>query len=176
MRFPGFIDLDVFNEVNKQKFKVVINGDSVEIKTADEMNKMKRTRRTRHNKDYPFKNVICCPKCGKTLKGSAPKGGSGTTYPQYHCHIGHSSWYVPRDEFNKNIIKYLKEIEFDESTQKLQEAMFYEEYDNKRSQVIDESIKAEQQLTNLKIEQKNVLTQIKKDIVRYGSPGIRSRF
>lgn len=39
----------------------------------------------RDNPQYPLKNVLRCFHCGRNLRGSAPKCGSGIRSPRYHC-------------------------------------------------------------------------------------------
>lgn len=39
----------------------------------------------RDNPQYPLKNVLRCSHCGRNLRGSAPKCGSGIRSPRYHC-------------------------------------------------------------------------------------------
>ncbi len=161
-QFSGFIELETFNKVNEGKLEVTINDNAVTLKGEAELQQPQKKRRTRNNALYPFKNVILCPKCGHSLKGSAPKGGGGQRYPQYHCHQGHKSWYEHEADFNEAVKNFLKEVKFEEGLEKLEQAMLHEEYDKKRGDVIDESVKAAEHLTNLKVEQRNILEQIKK--------------
>ena len=35
-----------------------------------------------YNPEYPYKQVVACPKCGKILSGSASRGKMGAYYPR----------------------------------------------------------------------------------------------
>ncbi len=49
-----------------------------------ERGKKPNDKRIRMNPKFPLKNIMRCPKCGKNMTGSSPKGRS-KSYPYYHC-------------------------------------------------------------------------------------------
>lgn len=169
-KFPGFIDIDLFNKANKDKILLQVKGDKTFIFYGNEASTEKTKRRiTKHNPLYPFKKVINCPVCNSTLKGSASTGRSGKRYPAYHCSKGHKRWGVNANEFNQTIYDFINQIEFDEGHHRLLKALFYEKWDKRRTNVIEESQVKENHVNNVLAEQKAVFKRIKQtdsDIVR----------
>ena len=98
--FDGLITLDTFNK-NQQ----IIKGDMRELTPSD-------------NEMYPLKHTLICSKCGKPIRASAPKTGSGKKSPRYHCcERGHSSIGVA--EMHQLFIDYMNEIAPTEGAVKL---------------------------------------------------------
>ena len=54
--------------------------------------------------------VVTCPKCGKTLSGSASRGKMGAYYPAYHCSRNGHYFRVPKAEFDKTIEDFVRAI------------------------------------------------------------------
>lgn len=161
-RFPGIIDLDLFNRANQGKINISIAGEKVSIKYDKELSAdSKKQRRSKNNPLYPFKNVVLCPKCGRKLAGSASKGRSGKRYPAYHCSAGHARWALSSNEVNENISDFIGKLEFDVGFSDLLKALFYEEWDKKRQDVIEESHLKEKIVDDLLAAQKNVFNSIK---------------
>ena len=48
-------------------------------------NSRKNELHLQKNKDYPLKGLVLCINCQQSLYASAPKTGSGTHSPRYHC-------------------------------------------------------------------------------------------
>ena len=169
-KFQGFIDLDLFNQANKDKILLQAYEDKALIFYGVEAQTERTKKRImKHNPDYPFKRVVFCPICNHELRGSASKGRSGQKYPYYHCSHGHKQWSVPANEFNDNIYDFIRNIKFDEEDQKLLELLFYEEWDKKRADIIEESQTKERYVSDLLTEQNDVFKRIKQvdsDIVR----------
>lgn len=169
-KFPGFIDVELFNQANKNNILIQIKNDKAFIFYGEEAGTERIKRRVmKHNPLYPFKKVVLCPKCKSDLRGSAPTGGSGKKHPQYHCSKKHSYWFVSADKFNKKIYEFIKQIRFDEDNHRLLEGLFYEKWDKKRAGVIEESRVKESYVADILAEQKAVFDSIKKvdsDIVR----------
>lgn len=63
-----------------------------------------------YNPDYPYKQVVACPKCGKTLSGSATRGKLGKHYPAYHRSRDGHYFRVPKSEFDKTIEDFVRAI------------------------------------------------------------------
>ena len=169
-KFKAIVDIDTFNKANKNQIMIVQNGDEVFTLYGEEINSRKTVKRvTKHNPLYPFKMVVSCPICRGDLRGSASTGRSGKKYPLYHCSKGHKQWSMPAKEFNDVVYDFIRHIEFDEGNHKLLEALFYEEWNSKRSDVIEESHTKEKCVTSLLVEQKTVINRIKtvdSDLVR----------
>lgn len=98
--FDGLITLDTFNK-NQQ----IIKGDVREFTPSDD-------------EMYPLKHTLLCTKCGKPIRASAPRTGSGKKSPRYHCcERGHSS--IGISDMHEMFIDYLNEITPTEGTVKL---------------------------------------------------------
>ncbi len=98
--FDGLITLDTFNK-NQQ----IIKGDMRELAPSDD-------------EMYPLKHTLICSRCGKPIRASAPKTGSGKKSPRYHCcERGHSSIGIA--EMHQLFIDYINEITPTEGTVKL---------------------------------------------------------
>ncbi len=161
-KFPGFIDAELFNQANKDKILLEISGDEVKIFYGNEAQTERTKKRImKHNPEFPFKRVVLCPICNHELRGSASKGRGGKKYKYYHCHQGHKQWSEGASEFNKNVYEFIKQIKFDENFHKLLEALFYEEWDKKRSDVIEESQNKEKYVSDLLAEQNAIFQRIK---------------
>ncbi len=169
-KFQGFIDLDLFNQANKDKVLLQFSGDKALIFYGNEAQAERTKKRImKHNPDYPFKRVVLCPICNHELRGSASKGRSGQKYPYYHCSHNHKQWSIPANKFNDNIYDFIRNIKFDKADQKILELLFYEEWDKKRADIIEESQTKERCVSDLLAEQKAVFKRIKQvdsDIVR----------
>lgn len=63
-----------------------------------------------YNPEYPYKQVVACPKCGKILSGSTSRGKMGTYYPAYHCSRNGHYFRVPKPEFDKTLEDFVRTI------------------------------------------------------------------
>ena len=54
--------------------------------------------------------VVACPKCGKTLFGSASRGKMGAYYQAYHCSRNGYYFRVPKPEFDKTLKDFVRTI------------------------------------------------------------------
>ena len=169
-KFPGFIDVELFNQANQNDILIQIKNDRALIFYGEEAGTERTKRRImKNNPLYPFKKVVLCPMCKHQLRGSASTGRSGAKYPLYHCSNAHKQWSMPADKFNKQIYKFIRQIEFDEDNHRLLKGLFYEKWDKKRTDVIEKSRVVISHESDLLAEQKAVFDNIKRvdsDIVR----------
>ncbi len=108
-QFDGLVDIELFNEANRGRVHVEIdsmNDVTVTQKAVPEHLKTKQI----YNPDYPYKQVIACPKCNKTLSGSATRGRKGTYYPAYHCARDGHYFRVSKPEFDQTVEAFIKAI------------------------------------------------------------------
>ncbi|HEX7017800.1 MAG TPA: recombinase family protein, partial [Patescibacteria group bacterium] len=161
-KFSGFISIDLFNRANKGKIQLDVKGDKASIRYGDDTStEATKTRRNKNNPLYPFKNVLKCPKCKGKLKGSASTGRSGTRFPSYHCDNGHKRWSLPVKDFEQPLYEYVKQIKFDEGFSRLLEALFFEEWDKKQVDVMEESKRYENEVLQLVSQQKQAMDNLK---------------
>jgi hydrolase, NUDIX family len=108
-QFDGLVSVDLFNEANRGRvFVEVDNRDNITIKRKAVPNHLKNKQV--YNPDYPYKQVVACPKCGKTLSGSATRGKLGKHYPAYHCSRDGHYFRVSKPEFDKTIEDFVRAI------------------------------------------------------------------
>lgn len=108
-QFDGLVSVDLFNEANRGRvFVEVDNRDNITIKRKAVPNHLKNKQV--YNPDYPYKQVVACPKCGKALSGSATRGKLGKHYPAYHCSRDGHYFRVPKPEFDKTIEGFVRAI------------------------------------------------------------------
>lgn len=108
-QFDGLVDVSIFNEANRGRVYVEIdsrNEVTVKEKAVPEHLKTKQI----YNPDYPYKQVVACPTCNKTLSGSATRGRKGTYYPAYHCARNGHYFRVAKPEFDQTIEEFVKAV------------------------------------------------------------------
>lgn len=108
-QFDGLVSVDLFNEANRGRVFVEVDShDSITIKRKAVPDHLKNKQV--YNPDYPYKQVVACPKCGKTLSGSATRGKLGKHYPAYHCSRDGHYFRVSKPEFDKTIEDFVRAI------------------------------------------------------------------
>ena len=108
-QFDGLVSVDLFNEANRGRVFVEVDShDSITIKRKAVPDHLKNKQI--YNPDYPYKQVVACPKCGKTLSGSATRGKLGKHYPAYHCSRDGHYFRVPKPEFDETIEDFVRTI------------------------------------------------------------------
>ena len=114
----GFIEplvsIEVFNKANKGLTQIIrlANGD------FDLIHNLKNSSRCEHrlknNPAYPCK-FMPCPKCGKTLYGSAGKNKNGKHVGHYHCARGHKYWGINKNQFHQTLFNYIDTLKLSPS-------------------------------------------------------------
>ena len=108
-QFDGLVSVDLFNEANRGRVFVEVDSrDNITIKRKAVPDHLKNKQV--YNPDYPYKQVVACPKCGKTLSGSATRGKLGKHYPAYHCSRDGHYFRVSKPEFDKTIEDFVRAI------------------------------------------------------------------
>ncbi len=162
-KFKGLIELGTYNKANRSK---------VYIDTSTEPPKMffnnRRTanapyiKRLRNNPDYPYKRIFLCPICKQYPTASASQGKSKIHYPAYHCTKGrHRSWRVSKVDVHKTIEQFISKLEFNPAVTKLFTASYLEVWEEKRTQSIQESKLAANNVQELLTKQQQTLETIK---------------
>jgi hypothetical protein len=107
--FDGLVSVELFNEANRGRISVDVsstNEITIRERAVPEHLKTKK----KFNPEYPYKQVIACPTCGKTLSGSATRGRMGQYYPAYHCARNGHYFRVAKPEFDKSIEDFIRVI------------------------------------------------------------------
>jgi DNA invertase Pin-like site-specific DNA recombinase len=107
--YPGLVSLDVWNAANRGARYLRETSDGLEL-LHDFDRTPPRTVFNRNNPDYPFKNVILCPRCRKPFMGSASRGRSGERFPAYHCSRGHRRVARGKAVFDKAVSTYINSL------------------------------------------------------------------
>lgn len=108
-QFDGLVSVELFNEANRGRIFVDIDSrDNITIKRRAVPEYLKNKQI--YNPEYPYKQVVACPKCGKTLSGSASRGKMGAYYPAYHCSRNGHYFRVPKPEFDKTLEDFVRTI------------------------------------------------------------------
>lgn len=160
-KFPGLVTIDVFNDANLGKIRIVESGTEVHIQYGENLTANKSIkRRSKSNPLYPYRGIVMCPVCSKPITGSASKGQGGKTYPAYHCSRGHKLWRVRVDELHAASEKFVGNLKFNDRLRNLFEDSFIHVWEEKRKDVITESHQAEEYVSSLLVKQKAVLDTI----------------
>lgn len=90
-KWDGIVPIDVILDNEKRQQGINVTGEKRPC--------------LRDNPQYPLKNVLRCSHCGRNLRGSAPKCGSGVRSPRYHCpdckRIGSVKNDIAHEQFEK---------------------------------------------------------------------------
>lgn len=108
-QFGGLVTIDQFNEANRGRIYVEVDSRNEVTVKEKEVPQHLKTKKL-YNPDYPFKQVVACPTCGKALSGSATRGKKGVYYPAYHCARDGHYFRVSKPEFDKTIEDFVKAI------------------------------------------------------------------
>ena len=109
-QFKGLVSTDLFNQANHGKLIIEIDDNKrivIHHKTPPKWQQVKKVI----NPDFPYKKVIGCPHCGKSLSGSAARGKMGKYYPAYHCSRDGHYFRMPQAEFDATVERFVKSIE-----------------------------------------------------------------
>ena len=118
------------------------------------------TPRKRNNPDFPLRNFIRCPKCGKRFTGSwvrnKKKARATRKYPWYWCKNKGCGVLVKREDLQSVFYEYLKSFQPIEETLALFEVIILDVWRNKQSERIKEEHRIEGELKALGAEQERV--------------------
>lgn len=144
----------MFNKANKGKVTIIQDGDIVHLIKGPV--KPWLLKKDKNNPDFPLKNYVLCPMCRKPLYGSAPRSKSGKHIPTYHCARNHKYWGVNKDDFDKTIEPFVKNVRFTEEFKRdfREAAMKIPEL--KREEAIDANINLSEQIAAIEKEQKAI--------------------
>ena len=108
-QFDGLVSVELFNEANRGRIHVEIDSRNEVTVKEKEVPEHLKTKKI-YNPDFPYKQVVACPKCNKALSGSATRGKKGIYYPAYHCARNGHYFRVAKPDFDKTIEDFVKTI------------------------------------------------------------------
>jgi hypothetical protein len=156
--FDGIIDVDLWNKANSDKYTLLVDRDEARI--VEKAKDLKRVRKDPHNPLFPFKNVVGCPVCSKPLNGSSPRNGSGGHTRTYSHGWGHEFYGINADKLEKQIYKFIENIEFKEKYAIALRRKMLGYLEAKRSRILESSVDNSTRLKEIQISSKNLSDKI----------------
>ncbi len=111
-KYDGLVSIEVFNKANRGK--VIISEVDGEIKIYKRQPPDYLVNKGVRNPDFPYKRFVMCPHCERPLFGSASRGKMGKYYPAYHCNKRGHYFRVSQEDFDKTLIKFVRNIKLSE--------------------------------------------------------------
>ena len=97
-------------EAYAKAHNIIITGTIILLESASHKTQpMQKVIDVCKDKSKGFQ-VVACPKCGKTLSGSASRDKMGAYYPAYHCSRDGHYFRVPKPEFDKTLEDFVRTI------------------------------------------------------------------
>ena len=157
-QFDGLVSYEEFNQANRGK--IIVREIDGEVKLAKQEAPVWQTREPRSHADYPYRKIVGCSECAQPLYGSAAKGRY-KYYPAYHCNKRGHYFRVRKEEFNKTITDFTKQLVFaPEHIDNLVKAV--EEVMQKRQiSVEEETLNIDKRISELEAQAKAVVDKIK---------------
>ena len=138
-KFDGLVDIETYNKANRGKRTLI------ETKEGIKFHKKKTPKHLLtkgvHNKKFPYKKYVMCPKCEKPLYGSASRGKMGKYYPAYHCNKRGHYFRVPKKDFDETIESFVKGLKVTpDYAEKLMKAIIEEWEKRQKSDKTDKAV------------------------------------
>lgn len=157
-RGDQLVSIDIWNKANRGKLYIKEYPDgSLELLHHYKSEKPVY-QRLRHNKEYPFKCVLC-PICNKKLKGSAPKGRNNS-YPQYHCSRGHKAFSVSREDMNQTIEEFLEKVKYSDGYMSVLREVLVRKLRQRQADALQESKNLNSRVSQLKSEKEQTVKKL----------------
>jgi len=156
--YAGIINNALLNEPVKGTFKPIISEEDFYkaqsiINSKNPLNR----KRLRENPDFPLRNTIICPYCGKPLTGSWSKGKT-KKYAYYHCNTkGCKLGNVRKEELENVFINTLKDLEPSEEVLDLFDRIIIDIWNTKQNESLNAISKFEGEIRNLNKRKKKIL-------------------
>lgn len=160
-QFNGLVSIEIFNKANGGKVFIRENQDySLSISYNEQTNKDIK-RKLKYNPQYPFKQLVRCPECGKNLLGSASTG-KRKKYGGYHCARGHKRFAVRTADLESLVEHAVMEIEADKRILNALKVALKATYAKRIEEVSKYKISVEENLKQLSHRQAEILEAIPK--------------
>ncbi len=155
--FDGLVSVEVFNKANRGKIflRENTNGSFDLLHNITNRNQ----KRDRNNSLFPYKNVICCPECGRLVKGSSSRSKSGKHIPAYHCERGHKRFSVPKNIFDTMVESYVQSLKFNCDYYDALEILLMDAYRKNQKSELQKSLSIDEQVKELKIKKEALVDQ-----------------
>ncbi|HAR63308.1 MAG TPA: hypothetical protein DCS13_07580 [Candidatus Margulisbacteria bacterium] len=149
--FPG-VDIKAIHEpiINLEifyKVQAILEGNNPLI-----------APKVRNNPDFPLRNFVICPKCGKKITGSWSKGRT-KRYAYYHCTSQDCSFSVKKEALEEAFYELMKTIRPKKNIQELFKVIVVDRLRAKQSGLLKDQVKLEQELRELE-ERKDRIVEL----------------
>lgn len=149
-KWKGLVDIDIFNKANRGKIYVnELMNNRLEILYDKNINRLVN-KRNNFRSDYPFKNIILCPKCRKPFLASASTGKMKGAFPSYHCTRGHARYAVKKKILEKVVNDFLLKIRFTDKFLLTVEKTVFKKYRSEEGTFADKSNMMSKKVIELK--------------------------
>lgn len=157
-KFDGLVSIELWNQANRGKQTILLDSETVRIyrKSPDEW----QLKKDKDNPQFPYKNYVGCPKCGKPFYGSSPKGKLGTRYPTYHCDRKHKYYGIPAGDLHVAVKVFCGRVKISNSFMIYFRKFGLEELNKRRDGALSTTMTAHQQLINLSAQKRAILDKI----------------
>ncbi len=112
-QYEGLVSIKTFNMANKGKVFIKENDDASLSILYNHCPEKLINIKSKYNPLFPFKNVVRCPQCGKTLSGSASTGKSGGKFPSYHCARNHGRFSARKADLDNHMERIVNSLKAD---------------------------------------------------------------
>ena len=119
----GLVSVALWNQVNQGRWRLVQDPSSATgWRKEDERHTKKNRPYKRSHSDFPFKKLVCCPKCGAAPWTGNSRNRSGNYFGYYYCRKGHKQISYRNHTLHNAIRAYLQDLRFTpELTARLEE-------------------------------------------------------
>ena len=108
-KFDGLVSFELYNKANNGKMTLT-RSSSGQIEYTREQPAQHLLNKGVRNPEFPYKKVVNCPHCHRSLLGSSSRGRLGKYYPAYHCSNHGHYFRIPQKDFDETIVNFVKSI------------------------------------------------------------------
>lgn len=134
--YDGLVSIETYNAANRGKRFIRTSGDTLELLHDFNPDRV-GTILNRNNPDFPFKNVILCPRCRKPFMASASRSRSGKRVPAYHCARNHPRIGLNKATFEHVVQTYVNGLRFAPEAIDVIRVALVERYRSRQAEILD---------------------------------------
>lgn len=154
-KYKGLVGIETWNKANKGKvFLQENNNGSLELLKDVGVHGKKRFK---YNPKFPYKGVLKCELCGKTMKGSASTGKSGDKFGAYHCERNHKRNAFSETEVKTAFNNLFESMQFTPDFLDILEKTLIWQFRQKEGESAEHTIKANNNVAELESQKLNYI-------------------
>lgn len=158
--YAGLVSIDTFNRANRGKVYIEELADGSLGVAYNQKSQPQVRHRNRNNAQYPFRNIVLCPLCRGSFKGSASRGKSGKRYENYHCSRGHKYFGVPKAVFEEKIESFVHSLELNQDFLEILDTKLVKEYRKHQSELLQASVSIHRHIADLESRKQQTVDSI----------------